>query len=71
MAYASTYQIAQQGVADRLAAFAANSVERFRKAREYRKTVSELKALPNAMLADLGLNRSMVRRAAYEAVYGV
>lgn len=71
MAYASTYHAAQQGAADRLAHFASDLVERFRKARAYRITLNELSALPNAQLADMGLNRSELRRVAYQAVYEV
>ena len=37
---------------------------------EYNKTVSELQSLSNRELADLGLTRSSIRAAAYEAVYG-
>ncbi len=71
MAFASTYITAQQGVADRLVAFAVNSVERFKKARAFRNTMNELSALPDAQLCDMGLNRSMIRRVAYQAVYEV
>lgn len=69
MAIASTYTTAQQGSADRLAALAATLIERFNKARAYRKTLTELNALPDAMLTDMGLHRSMIRRVAYQAVY--
>ncbi len=37
--------------------------------RVYRKTVNELSALSARELADLGLNRSMIKRIALEAVY--
>lgn len=69
MAFASTYTTAQQGAADRLAAFGATLLERFHKARTYRKTLNELNGLPDATLADMGLHRSMIRRVAYQAVY--
>lgn len=36
----------------------------------YRRTLNELMALGAHELADLGLNRSMLRSTAYEAVYG-
>ena len=71
MAYASTHQVANQGAADRLATIASDLVARIRKAHMYRKTLNELRALPNAQLADLGLHRSMLRRVAYQAVYEV
>ena len=69
MAFASTYATAQQGVSEGLTAFFANSVERFQKARTFRKTLNELSALPDATLADMGLHRSMLRRVAFQAVY--
>ena len=47
-----------------------NAAEAFALKREYRKTVSELSSLSGRELADLGLNRSSIRAAAYEAVYG-
>ena len=37
--------------------------------RTYRNTVSELSALSNRDLADLGLSRSMIRGVALEAAY--
>lgn len=38
--------------------------------RQYRQTVSELSSLTGRELADLGLNKSCIKAAAYEAVYG-
>ena len=38
--------------------------------RVYRTTLAELSALSNRDLADLGINRSELRRVAYEAAYG-
>lgn len=43
---------------------------RFAQYRVYRKTLSELGELSNRELADLGLNRSMLKRIALEAAYG-
>lgn len=37
--------------------------------RLYRETLNELSALSNRELADLGLNRSMIKRLAYQAAY--
>lgn len=71
MAFASTDQSAVQGSNDRLATVVSDLLERFRKARLYRKTLNELSALPNAQLADMGLHRSMLKRVAYQAVYEV
>ncbi|MEM9523233.1 MAG: DUF1127 domain-containing protein [Pseudomonadota bacterium] len=38
--------------------------------RLYRQTLSELRSLSNRELTDLGLNRSMLRSVAVDAVYG-
>ena len=38
--------------------------------RLYRQSVNELRSLPNADLADLGLSRSNIRYVARAAVYG-
>lgn len=37
--------------------------------RTYRRTLSELQSLSTKDLADLGLNRSMLRRIAWQAAY--
>ncbi len=71
MAFASTHQTATQGATDRLAKIASDLVERFHKARLYRKTLNELSALSNVQLADMGLHRSMLKRVSYQAVYEV
>ena len=42
---------------------------RYLRHRQYRKTLSELAALSNRDLADLGLHRSALRRVAWQAVY--
>jgi uncharacterized protein YjiS (DUF1127 family) len=42
---------------------------KFSNYRMYRKTVNELSALSSRELADLGLNRSMLKRVAYQAAY--
>ncbi|SEM53892.1 Uncharacterized conserved protein YjiS, DUF1127 family [Loktanella fryxellensis] len=36
----------------------------------YRTTLTELQALDNRDLADLGISRSMIKSIAYEAAYG-
>ncbi|SFT81960.1 DUF1127 domain-containing protein [Sedimentitalea nanhaiensis] len=43
--------------------------ERFIRHRLFRQTVDELSGLSNRQLADLGMNRSMIRRVAYQAAY--
>lgn len=42
---------------------------RYARYRLYRRTLNELSALGDRDLADLGLHRSMLRRAAYQAAY--
>lgn len=44
---------------------------RFARHRRFRRTLNELSALSNRDLADLGLNRSMLKRVAYQAAYEV
>ncbi|MFP3383672.1 DUF1127 domain-containing protein [Tritonibacter sp. SIMBA_163] len=44
--------------------------EKFAQYRVYRETLNELNALSGRELADLGLNRSMLKRVAIEAAYG-
>jgi uncharacterized protein YjiS (DUF1127 family) len=44
---------------------------RFARYRLYRKTLNELSELDQRQLADLGLNRSMLRRIAYQAAYDI
>jgi len=42
---------------------------KFVRYRLYRQTVNELSALTSRDLADLGLNRSEIKRVAYQAAY--
>jgi uncharacterized protein YjiS (DUF1127 family) len=46
-----------------------NLVARYTRYRIYRQTVNELASLSNRELADLGLNRSELRRVAMQAAY--
>lgn len=57
------------GLASVAPSFAAQA-ERFAKWRLYRRTLAELSEITPRELADLGLSRSNLRAAAYEAVYG-
>ncbi|MCF6445219.1 DUF1127 domain-containing protein [Nereida sp. MMG025] len=43
---------------------------RYTKYRLYRNTLNELGMLSSADLADLGLNRGMIKSVAFEAAYG-
>ncbi|GHH01271.1 DUF1127 domain-containing protein [Pseudodonghicola xiamenensis] len=51
----------------RLAAWIDDARVRFERHRVYRRTMSEMGALNNQELADLGLHRSELRRVAYQA----
>ena len=42
---------------------------RFARRRIYRKTLSELASLSDRELSDLGLNRGVIRRVAWQAAY--
>lgn len=43
---------------------------RYRQYQTYRQTIRELSSLSDRGLADLGLNRSMIKALAREAAYG-
>ena len=67
MAVAST-QVALKGTAAfGFAALIETAKTRFARYRMYRRTVNELSALSDRDLADLGLQRSMIRRLAMQA----
>jgi len=71
MAFASDFHGHQAGIIDRTAAALKGLAHRVAQYRLYRKTVKELNTLSWRELDDLGLNRSMVKRAALEAAYGL
>jgi len=54
----------------RISAFVTTAKTRMEQHRTFRRTVSELTALSDRELADLGINRSMIRSIATEAAYG-
>lgn len=63
---------AQQITAVKLAspfAYLDGLLAKFARYRLYRQTVNELSALTGRELADLGLNRSEIKRVAYQAAY--
>ncbi|MEM7274711.1 MAG: DUF1127 domain-containing protein [Actinomycetota bacterium] len=68
MAYASDIRISAASENFAVAAFrrAISSVTQYL---SYRSTVKQLSALSTRELEDLGLNRAMIRSAAYNAVY--
>lgn len=71
MAFADTTKTTK--LAHGAASFAptfADLAERFAKWRLFRRTLAELSDVSPRELADLGLSRSNLHAAAYEAVYG-
>ncbi|CUH84575.1 DUF1127 domain-containing protein [Thalassovita mediterranea] len=68
MAYAATAPRGLHIVARLNAAFAAVKAARKRRA-AYEETVTELSALSNRELTDLGVDRHDIQRIAYEHVY--
>ncbi|MCL3882316.1 DUF1127 domain-containing protein [Marivita sp. GX14005] len=70
MAYNSTStHAAPHGLSERFAALVTTLREKAARRRTYRVTLRELNALNTRELADLGLNRSMLTRVAYQAAY--
>jgi len=67
MAYVSNNRTTSIGFADRVSAFFATVSEARAKQKIYRQTFSELNALSNRELADLGINRSAIKNIALEA----
>ncbi|PJE28497.1 hypothetical protein PSM7751_02465 [Pseudooceanicola marinus] len=69
MAYATQSPAAlapQQGISRILGSVAT----RYARYSKYRRSISELSALTNRELSDLGLHRSMIKSVAYEEAYG-
>ena len=71
MAFVTEVSLKNITLKDRAIALWGTIKDNFVKRRAYRRTVNELCALSSAELNDLGLNRSMIRRIAYETTYGV
>lgn len=69
MALATDYSAVKHGLTDRISVIVTDLAERVRKARAFSRAYNELAALPDAQLRDMGLNRSMIRRIAYQAAY--
>lgn len=70
MALVHHNSISRPGVGEWLRHLAEVTRQDLAQYRLYRRTVAELRELSNRELADLGLNRSMVRQVAIDAVYG-
>lgn len=67
MAYAVQTQAHSATLLARAADVLTDLAQRIERRRAYKKTVSELFALSNRELADLGMSRSMIRSVALEA----
>jgi uncharacterized protein YjiS (DUF1127 family) len=70
MAYVSSNRTARATLAPRLGEMFKQAAEAYSAWRLYRRTLNELQGLSVREMDDLGLNRSMLRQAAFEAVYG-
>lgn len=71
MAYVNSTRTTSLGLSDRLSAFVASVKLSLQRRATYQQTLTELQALTDRDLADLGLNRSLIRNVAREAAYGV
>ncbi|MGH1415897.1 MAG: DUF1127 domain-containing protein [Pelagimonas sp.] len=72
MAYATQISTdAQSGLAARFTDIMIDLRARMARRKVYKDTIRELQLLSNRDLADLGLNRSIIRRVAYQAAYEV
>ncbi|AHM05711.1 hypothetical protein roselon_03455 [Roseibacterium elongatum DSM 19469] len=70
MAFVSSNRGTSVSLGNRLGEIGQQAAEAYANWRMYRRTLAELQALSGRELADLGLNRSLLRRAALEAAYG-
>lgn len=71
MAFVTTTRRFEAGIFDRIASAANSVASSLNNYRVYRKTVSELSALSGSDLADIGLNRSMIKSVARSAAYKI
>ena len=70
MTYAQFTQIGDNELRLSLSTAIYRLMQRIEEYREFRRTVAALRDLSSAQLADLGLNRTEILRAASESVYG-
>ena len=71
MAFATEIHGVHADITGRIAATLKSAAMRIANYRIYRKTINELSALSSRELDDLGLSRSMIKRTALEAAYGL
>lgn len=71
MAFATEIHGVNADITGRIAATLKSVGTRVSNYRLYRKTVNELSALSARDLDDLGISRSMIKRIALEAAYGL
>ena len=70
MAYATDLRAARAISLDRTRSYRTDLRAWFEKYKVYRSTLRELSQLGDRDLADLGLNRSMIRKVAMQSAYG-
>lgn len=71
MAFATDIHVGNDDITGRVLATLKSAKLRFANYRAYRKTISELSALSNRDLDDMGIYRSMIKRIALETTYGL
>jgi len=71
MAFATEIHGVNADITGRISAVLKSAKLRFANYRVYRKTIAELSTLSSRELDDLGLSRSMIKRVALEAAYGL
>lgn len=70
MAYVNATRIGDWGIGHMIGSLMTKLNDQRRRNRVYRQTVSELNALNDRDLADLGIARSTIRSIAMQAAYG-
>jgi uncharacterized protein YjiS (DUF1127 family) len=70
MAFITGTRTNRISLGNRLTEIFSEFAEAYTKWRLYRRTLNELQELSTRELDDLGLNRSSIQAAAYEAAYG-
>ena len=71
MAYITQDAAPSAIIAQRIAGFVQKVITAAERRAVYRTTYAELSQLSNRELADMGMNRSMIKQVAMDAAYGV